>query len=90
LSWKRTNPRSRRQWLEPIGTTDSTGRYSFAETLQEQPRWASPMLGHFRFEGLVLDVRSPRYPPREVRVAEELRGVSYGDSAGTIRVRLAR
>jgi hypothetical protein len=88
VSWKQTNLRSGYQWLVPIGNTGSDGRLVFQETLQEQPRWLLPMLGHFRFTGRVLDVRADHYQQREVRVGEELRGIPYGTTGGEIRVAL--
>lgn len=88
VSWKQTNPRSGYQWLVPIGSTGSDGRLVFKETLQEQPRWDWPTLGHFRFSGRTLDVRADHYQPREIHVGEELRGIPYGTTGGEIRVGL--
>ncbi len=88
VSWKRTDPRSGAQWLEPIDRTGPDGRYTFYETLQERPSWAWPMRGRFRFSGLVLDVRAEHYRPVEVRVADVLPDVPYATGARTIRVEL--
>jgi len=53
---QRTLPRSGFQWKDAVGKTDHFGKCRLPLTIQEQPVWACPVVGYFRFRQHTLAV----------------------------------
>ena len=85
VGWHHTNARSGHQWVTPIGATDGNGELTFEKMIQEQPLWAWPAIGVFRF-GLIFHVAAPGYEEQRVRLWEALPRVPYSRPEGVVRV----
>ncbi len=75
---------------ERIGLTGSGGELQFSETVQENPWWAWPKVGSFRFVNRVLRVQAPSFQTQEVRLSEALPDLPYSNPVARLRIPLRR
>jgi len=66
MVWKDENVyRSRRE----LGLTDSQGLLTHELVIQEQPPWAFPQTGVFKFRRMYLEVQASGYRPERISIA---------------------
>jgi hypothetical protein len=86
IAWIHINPTSKYEWTTPAGLTDDKGRFSCNLMIQEQPSWAYPTIGSFRFHNKTLELTKHGHVQR-VPLSNVLSSIPYSTTA--IEVRLA-
>ena len=71
-----------------FATADRSGTAILLQTLQQQPRWACPLVGTFDFEHHLLIVRARGHESKTLSLREQLPHVSLRKPAAVIGVML--
>ena len=90
IAWVRTNPTTGFQWTERIGVTDETGTRSVSIVVQEQPFWAYPPIGQFKFSNLTLQISKQGYEVHAVNLSDVAGAVPYWRKAVSVTLRLQK